>query len=115
LSKAFITKPKTVHMPTLSEKTSSQLIAAPKPMHQEAIKFCGQGEICHFRYEVKAERSLVMEFSINRSLVEKGFFPYYVPDVAQSNQQLGWGLTLPDQSQRVGLFFATSGLSAGAH
>ncbi len=78
-----------------------------------------RGDSCRYRFVATAgsdreERELAMEFEIARSLVEKGFFPHFVRDVAEFNGVMNWDINEAKlKSPRIGLYFEVSGLPAG--
>ena len=82
-------------------------------------------DFCFYRVEFNAwGRLMAMNFSLPKYLVEKGFFPLYVPNVEKSAERMGWTdferesallAKPPFKSQRIGLYFETSGLPEGNH
>jgi hypothetical protein len=53
---------------------------------------------------------------MNRSLVEKGLFPWFVPDVAAATESMGWSFRRGfDSKNRVGIYLEMSGLPEGSH
>jgi hypothetical protein len=84
--------------------------------------FIGKGksycrELCLYDISLKtSEKTLKMQISIARHLVEKGFFPWYVDDVAAAKQNMNWALKQQQLSkQRVGIYFEVSKLPKGSH
>ena len=78
------------------------------------------GDHCNFRYTAQVgERSFSMSFKVKRTLVDRGFFPFFVADVEGSRQAMDWPSqgpkATPDLPKRIGLYFEVSGLPKGEY
>lgn len=83
---------------------------------KDGVKHCGKTD-CRFRYTVDLDgRPLSMDLRVGRALVEKGFYPVFVPDVMAAKELMGWDIKAPKAGQkRVGMYFEVSGLPEGGH
>jgi hypothetical protein len=94
--------------PDLVKKGYSQLAKA-------GLTACNHTD-CQYRYTVDVRgRRLSMDLGVQRQLVERGFFPMYVEDVAQAKQAMGWDIDLSNGVKRTGFYFEVSGLPEGGH
>lgn len=104
--------PKVVDMPLLDPAETKKGFE-----HLASIgrKFC-KGTYCDYRYTVEIDsRRLSMDLGIKRELVNRGFFPIYVDDVAKYREAMGWEIDKKDAEGRVGMYFEVSGLPKGGH
>ena len=102
-------------MPSLdAEKVKSGF----RKLSETGLNRC-RGDSCRYRFVATTgvgpeQRELAMEFDIGRSLVEKGFFPHFVHDVAAFNETMKWDIHENKlKFPRMGLYFEVSGLPAG--
>ena len=78
------------------------------------------GEQCNFRYTAQVgKRSFSMSFKVKSSLVDRGFFPFFVQDVDGVNEVMDWQAknsqgTL-SKAKRIGMYFEVSGLPEGEY
>lgn len=78
-------------------------------------KYCSSN-ICKFSFtSSNGVRSLTMKMEIANHLVKKGFFPQFVPDVAQYKDEMDWEIDIENGVHRVGMYFEFSGLPKGGH
>ncbi|MBM4250929.1 MAG: hypothetical protein FJ146_03085 [Deltaproteobacteria bacterium] len=103
---------KDIRMPRLD----SELIKrGKKNLSEVGLKFC-RGSSCLYRYNVNLMGQLLaMDIGIERRLVEKGFFPFYVDDVHAARDSMNWDGEGADTPGRSGMYFEVSGLSKGEH
>ncbi len=83
---------------------------------KHGLKHCGKND-CKYRYTVNVGgRRLSMDLGVGRTLVEKGFYPVFVPDVMAAKDLMSWDIKPPKPGQkRVGMYFEVSGLPEGGH
>lgn len=75
-----------------------------------------QGQECPFKFGVNlGGRHLIMEFTLKRELVARGFFPLFVKDVETFKQPMDWNIDSVPGTQRMGMYFEVSGLPKGGH
>ena len=99
-------------MPRL-EETGVNL--GPAELRPFGLKYC-RGDECTYRYAIDLRgKRLSMEIGIRRDLVEKGFFPIYVPDTHSAKGTMGWQGEGVEVSGRSGMYFEVSGLPKGEH
>ncbi len=74
-------------------------------------------KVCAFELLVPSgEKTLKLKLSINRSLVEKGLFPWFVPDVSAVTDGMEWSFRRGfDPKKRIGIYLEMSGLPEGSH
>jgi hypothetical protein len=99
----------TVNMPTLQ---SNSIFG---DFSSEGLIYCG--DYCRYDFVVpSAGKRLKLQIVMARHLVEKGFFPWFVPDVDARQKDMKWSLR-SDMSlnQRVGIYFEVSKLPKGSH
>lgn len=74
-------------------------------------------EFCIFELGVRTSKSKVsLSIGIERSLVEKGLFPWFVRNIDQHKEAMGWSLRKNlDMKNRVGLYLEVSQLPKGSH
>ncbi len=86
-----------------------------KNLAEVGLRFC-RGETCMYRYTIDLMgQILAMDIGIERSLVEKGFFPFFVEDVSSVRDTMGWSGEGVDAPGRNGMYFEVSGLEKGEH
>lgn len=74
------------------------------------------GADCIYKFGVKVGgRYLVMNLTLKKSLVEQGFFPIFVDDVAAKKEAMNWKIDTPPGTPRMGMYFEVSGLPKGGH
>lgn len=77
-------------------------------------KFCNQ-KTCKFSLNGSGpDFNFSAYFAMNRSMVDLGFFPYFVTDEAAARSELGWDSKINSSlGKRVGIYLNISGLKAG--
>lgn len=86
-----------------------------KRLGEYGLKFC-RGSDCRFRYHMEVDGKLLsMDLGIKKELVQRGFFPMYVPDVASFQKDMDWSEKYLNAKDRTGLYFEVSGLEKGGH
>lgn len=86
-----------------------------KNLAQQGLPYCAS-PICRFQlFGEIADRYFVLNFNIEKSLVEKGFFPILMSDATKAEKDLGWGVSTIREPGRMGMYFETSGLPQGNH
>ena len=74
-----------IKMPMFDQKLVKKGV---KTIKERGLTSC-QGQFCNYSFDVDMEgKRLAMGFSINRDLVEKGFYPMYVDDVRRYNDSM---------------------------
>jgi hypothetical protein len=74
------------------------------------------GPDCVYKFGVKVGgRYLVMNLSLKKNLVEHGFFPIFVEDVATQKEAMNWKIDASPGTPRMGMYFEVSGLPKGGH
>jgi hypothetical protein len=77
-------------------------------------KLCRGSTSCVFRFSSEGHGGdFTMDFTVPRAMVDRGFFPIFVPDISRFNDDLDWKLPVEKEKLRTGFYFETSGLSAG--
>lgn len=104
--------PQFVEMPRLDTKLVAK---GHKELAKTGAKYC-EGRRCYYRFgtELSGQR-LSMDFKIEQKLIEKGFFPVFVDDVAKYQEEMGWDIDIPEKQKRIGMYFEVSGLPEGGH
>lgn len=74
------------------------------------------GADCIYKFGVKVGgRYLVMNLSLKKKLVEHGFFPIFIDDVAAKKDTMNWKIDTSQETTRMGMYFEVSGLPKGGH
>lgn len=82
---------------------------------KQGLPYCIDS-LCRFQlFGEIADRYFVLNFNIDKSLVEKGFFPIFMRDTKKAEKDLGWEVSTVRDSGRMGMYFDTSGLPQGNH
>lgn len=103
---------KDIQMPKLDTELIKK---GTKNLSELGLKFC-RGSSCLYRYNVNLMGQLLaMDISIERRLVERGFFPFYVEDVHAARDRMNWNGEGVETPGRSGMYFEVSGLSKGEH
>ena len=79
--------------------------------------FCRRDGICSFGMSGQQDggKSIDLQLSIGRSMVDRGFFPILVRPADELEEALGWNFGASNDPSRVGFYFETSGLGPGRH
>ena len=90
-----------------------------KKLQKIGLKRCVR-DYCFYRAEfILMGHLLAMNFTLPRYLVEKGFFPFYVPNIYDFSEKMGWTTFEKQenvsQPKKIGMYFETSGLPEGNH
>jgi hypothetical protein len=86
-----------------------------KELAKGGLSFCKSND-CIYSYSVDVgSKRLSMDLRIARDLVERGFYPQFVDDVAAHGADMGWDIDVPKGQRRIGFYFEVSGLPAGGH
>lgn len=82
---------------------------------KQGLPYCVHN-VCRFQlFGEIADRYFVLNFNIEKSLVQKGFFPILMSDTTAAEKQLGWEVSTIREPGRMGMYFETSGLPQGNH
>jgi hypothetical protein len=100
----------------LMPRLDPQLVKkSTKHLAEVGLRYC-QGSECLYRYTVDLKGQLLaMDIGIERRLVEKGFFPFYVEEVQAARDAMDWSGEGVGTSGRSGMYFEVSGLEKGEH
>jgi hypothetical protein len=76
-----------------------------------------RGDTCRYRQTgAIGDRAFTIDMTVGRELVERGFFPSWVDDVAAFKKAIGWSDEAePEDKGRIALYFETSGLAKGQY
>lgn len=108
-------KDSNIDMPILDEKLVHQ---GWEQLKSKGATYCKEGvrHSCYYKYGyMLGSRKLEMDFEIEKKIVDRGFFPFFVDDVAKHKEAMGWDIEIPAGERRVGLYFEVSGLPEGGH
>jgi hypothetical protein len=112
LSEKAAQAPLTLDMPPIDVETIKK---GWKELAKVGLSYC-RGEECLFRFAVNTGgRHLVMDLSLKRAVVERGFFPMFVADLQDLKGPMDWQLAAPKTLKRMGMYFEVSGLPKGGH
>jgi hypothetical protein len=112
LSPAMRQGSKDILMPRLDPQLVKK---STKHLAEVGLRYC-QGSECLYRYTVDLKGQLLaMDIGIERRLVEKGFFPFYVEEVQAARDAMDWSGEGVGTSGRSGMYFEVSGLEKGEH
>ncbi len=75
------------------------------------------GRVCEYSLEIPtADKRMILSITVDRELVRKGLFPWFVADIKAVQKQMNWSLPSSlDLNSRVGLYLEVSGLPKGSH
>jgi len=105
----------TVDDSMIPKLNAEKIKEGPEALAGEGLKFCQFGN-CVYRMKGRMrDHDFAMTFHVPQEKVEKGFYPMFVEDAAQSFSDLGWGQAFQKEPHRVGTYLEVSGLSRGVH
>lgn len=82
---------------------------------KKGLPYC-VGDTCNFRLRGKVVgESFGLDINVGKDLVERGFFPSWVPDVAQFKKDMGWDKNPSESNDVVGVYFENGGLLKGQY
>lgn len=100
---------------TLPNANPKELLASNAGSTATGLKYC-KGQLCVFRLRgaVQGEQ-FGLDINVPKNVVEMGFFPVWVADVAQFKKDMGWDDEPSEGKDRVAIFFNNSGLHKGQY
>jgi hypothetical protein len=79
------------------------------------LPYC-HGETCNFRLRgTVANETFALDVNVPKTMVERGFFPQWIPDVAAFKKGLGWDDDPDAVKDQVAVYFDNSGLPQGQY
>lgn len=105
-----------IGMPVMSDAMADTINSGSEAVAKVGKKSCYGSSQCWYRYGLKANNTdLIMDFKINRSMVDKGFFPIYMEKISEYNKRMDWQINYKAGQEPRGFYFETSGLKPGAY
>src|SRR5690606_13779060 len=102
----------TINMPALNVDDVKKGV---KELAKTGLKYCKE-QYCYFDHATYIQgRRLSLEFCLEKQLVEMGFFPMFVDDIAKYKDKMNWDINLKDKGPRIGVYFEVSGLPEGGY
>lgn len=101
-----------INMPLIDTKITGQGF---RKLGEYGQKYCTEKSCNYFFSYLTGGRTLTMKMEIAQDLVNKGFFPQFVPDVGLYRDDMDWDIELDKKNKHIGMYFEFSGLPKGGH
>lgn len=101
-------------MPFVQPKT---ILSGWENHAKTGLQYCKAGaDVCNFRLRGKVVgETFGLDINVPRNLVERGFFPVWVPSVAQFKKDMAWDSDPDEKEGVVGVYFENGGLLKGQY
>jgi hypothetical protein len=107
---------------TSPEKTmpfvdAKSILAGWEEHARTGLRYChGTSDTCNFRLRGKVVgEAFGLDINVPRNLVERGFFPVWVPSVSQFKKDMAWDSSPDETPGVVGIYFENGGLLKGQY